>query len=171
MPSETTPDEKPMIPPAPISGMPFDTRLISEYDGSTDVIEWMARAEMMCQLRGVAFETILPLRFTGGAFAVWSQLPATSRCSLKAVHDALYAAFSLDQYAADEAFIARQLQPGDSANVFLADLRRLAACLSLHWSVRLWPGCLITCSAQSAPDPEPKTSTCRMCWRKHVRAE
>jgi len=119
---------------------------------------------------GRRLEAILPLRLSGLALVV-SHIPATSNCSLKAVRDALYAAFALDQYAVYEAFITRRLQPGESADVFLADLRRLAACLSLHWSVRLWPGCLITCSAQSAPDPEPKLSTCRMCWRKHVRAE
>ncbi|KAF0291551.1 Lysozyme C [Amphibalanus amphitrite] len=88
---------------------------------------WLARAEMLCQLRGVAAETVIPLRLAGGAFHVWSQLPAASRCSLTAVRDALQAAFALDEYAAYEAFAARRLMPGESADVFLADLRRLAA--------------------------------------------
>ncbi|XP_043226962.1 uncharacterized protein LOC122384052 [Amphibalanus amphitrite] len=82
---------------------------------------------MLCQLRGVAAETVIPLRLAGGAFHVWSQLPAASRCSLTAVRDALQAAFALDEYAAYEAFAARRLMPGESADVFLADLRRLAA--------------------------------------------
>ncbi|KAF0298969.1 hypothetical protein FJT64_003672 [Amphibalanus amphitrite] len=43
------------------------------------------------------------------------------------VRDALQAAFALDEYAAYEAFAARRLMPGESADVFLADLRRLAA--------------------------------------------
>lgn len=105
---------------------PFDAWLIPEYDGTTDVVEWVTRAEMLCQLRGVALESVLPLRLTGGAFAVWSQLPAKSRCELQDVREALYAAFALDQYAAYEAFSVRKLQPGESADVFLADLRRLA---------------------------------------------
>lgn len=82
---------------------------------------------MLCEFRGVALETVLPLRLTGGAFAAWSQLPADSRSSLTAVKGALYAAFALDQYAAYEAFTARRLQPSESADVFLADLRRLSA--------------------------------------------
>ena len=104
----------------------FDVRLVPEFDGSTDVVEWFSRAEMLCQLRGVAVETVLPLRLSGGAFSVWSQLPAGSRSSLTAVRGALYDAFALDQHAAYEAFSARRLQPGESADVFLADLRRLA---------------------------------------------
>lgn len=114
-------------PPAAAAPGSFDARLIPEFDGTGDVVSWMTRAEMLCQLRGVAAETVIPLRLAGGAFHVWSQLPAASRCSLEAVRDALYAAFALDQYAAYEMFAARRLMPGESADVFLADLRRLAA--------------------------------------------
>ena len=113
-------------PASTTTSLPFDARLIPEYDGSTDVVEWVTRAEMLCQLRGVALESVLPLRLTGGAFAVWSQLPAASRCLLKDVKEALYAAFALDQYAAYEAFTARRLQANESVDVFLADLRRLS---------------------------------------------
>ncbi|KAF0308959.1 hypothetical protein FJT64_019886 [Amphibalanus amphitrite] len=56
----------------------FDVRLIPEYDGSADVVEWFSRAELLCQLRGVAVETVLPLRLSGGAFSVWSQLLPTA---------------------------------------------------------------------------------------------
>ena len=101
-------------------------RLVPEYDGTGDVVGWLARAELLCQLRGVAPETVIPLRLAGGAFHVWSQMPAPSRCSLAAVREALYAAFALDDHAAYETFAARRLMPGESADVFLADLRRLA---------------------------------------------
>ncbi|XP_043240078.1 uncharacterized protein LOC122390810 [Amphibalanus amphitrite] len=114
-------------PVVAVPSAPFDARLIPEFDGTEDVVSWLARAEMLCQLRGVAAETVIPLRLAGGAFHVWSQLPAASRCSLTAVRDALQAAFALDEYAAYEAFAARRLMPGESADVFLADLRRLAA--------------------------------------------
>ena len=71
--------------------------------------------------------SVLPLRLSGGAFAVWSQLPTASRGSLEAVRGALFAAFALDEHAAYEAFSVRRLEPGESADVILADLRRLAA--------------------------------------------
>lgn len=112
---------------ATAAAAPFDARLIPEFDGSTDVVAWMTRAEMLCQLRGVAVESVLPLRLSGGAFAVWAQLPPSSRSSLEAVRSALYAAFALDQYAAYEEFSTRRLQHGESPDVYLADLRRLAA--------------------------------------------
>lgn len=113
---------------APVSGGAggFDVRVISEFDGSADVVEWWTRAELLCGLRGVSLITVLPLRLTGGAFAVWAQLPAADRTSLEAVKKALYAAFALDEYAAYDAFSNRRLQPAESADVYLADLRRLA---------------------------------------------
>lgn len=43
------------------------------------------------------------------------------------LREALFAAFALDEYAAYETFASRRLQPGEAADVFLADLRRLAA--------------------------------------------
>ena len=55
---------------SPSTATPFDARLIPEFDGTTDVVEWVTRAEMLCELRGAAFESVLPLRLTGGAFAV-----------------------------------------------------------------------------------------------------
>lgn len=109
-----------------VAATPFDARLIPEFVGTADVVEWLQRAEMLCQLRGVPVMSVLPLRLAGGAFAVWSQLPAASRGSLEAVRNALFAAFALDEHAAYEAFSARRLRPGESADVFLADLRRLA---------------------------------------------
>ena len=104
----------------------FDVRVIGEYDGTTDVVEWWTRTELLCKHRGVSLNAVLPLRLTGGAFAVWAQLPAESRGSEDAVKTALFAAFALDGYAAYEAFASRRLRPGEAADVYLADLRRLA---------------------------------------------
>ena len=104
----------------------FDARLIAEFDGSSDVVEWFSRTEMLCELNSVPTMTVVPLRLSGGAFAVWAQLPLEQRNSLDDVRSALFAAFALDQYAAYEAFSARRLKAGESADVYLADLRRLA---------------------------------------------
>ena len=104
----------------------FDARLISEFDGSADVVEWFSRTELLCEHRGVSVASVLPLRLTGGAFSVWSQLPPASRGCVSAVREALYAAFALDQHAAYEAFTHRDLRIGESADVYLADLRRLS---------------------------------------------
>ena len=125
-PAGTTPSEE-GVSASVGSGAAFDVRVISEYDGTTDVTEWWTRTELLCKHRGVSLCSVLPLRLTGGAFAVWAQLPAADRSEKEKVREALFAAFALDEYAAYETFASRRLQPGEAADVFLADLRRLAA--------------------------------------------
>ncbi|KAF0291481.1 uncharacterized protein FJT64_010401 [Amphibalanus amphitrite] len=108
-------------------GAGLDPRLIDEYDGSGDVVEWHTQASLLCEYRGVSAAEVLPMRLKGGAFAVWSQLSAVDRRSATATRDALFKAFAMDDFAAHTAFVARRLEPGESADVFLASLRRYAA--------------------------------------------
>ncbi|XP_043212392.1 uncharacterized protein LOC122376558, partial [Amphibalanus amphitrite] len=74
-------------------GAGLDPRLIDEYDGSGDVVEWHTQASLLST----------------------------------ATRDALFKAFAMDDFAAHTAFVARRLEPGESADVFLASLRRYAA--------------------------------------------
>ncbi|KAF0314207.1 hypothetical protein FJT64_015311 [Amphibalanus amphitrite] len=108
-------------------GAGLDPRLMDEYDGSGDVVEWHTQASLLCEYRGVSAAEVLPMRLKGGAFAVWSQLSAVDRRSVTATRDALFKAFAMDDFAAHTAFVARRLEPGESADVFLASLRRYAA--------------------------------------------
>ena len=125
--ANSTLETRQVEPVATSVSMPFDVRLVPEYDGTTDVVEWFTRATLLCEMRGVDLMSVIPLRLAGGAFAVWFQLLAQDRCSLLSVRSALFAAFALDQFAAYDAFSARNLQPGESLDVFLSKLRRLAA--------------------------------------------
>ena len=95
----------------------FDARLNAEFDGSSNVVEWVSRTEMLCELNSGPTMTVVPLRLSGGAFTVWAQLPMEKRNSLDDVRSALFAAFALDQYAAYEAFSVRRLRAGESADV------------------------------------------------------
>ena len=115
------------VPAVTAATTPFDVRLVPEYDGTTDVVEWFTRATLLCEMRRVDLMSVAPLRLAKGAFAVWSQLPAGDRRSPIAVRSALFAAFALDQFAAYDAFSDRRLQPGESPDVYLSELRRLAA--------------------------------------------
>ena len=123
----STPEVRSPEPALAAVTTPFDVRLVPEFDGTTDVVEWFTRAALLCEMRGVNLMSVIPLRLAKGAFAVWSQLPAQDRCSLIAVRTALFSAFALDQFAAYEAFSGRRLHPGESPDVYLAELRRLAA--------------------------------------------
>ena len=111
-------------------GSSFDSRLIPEFGGDQvgqDVVEWFTRAEVLSKHHGVDLALVLPARLTGGAFAVWLQIPEEDRHSTDTVRDALYNAFAMDPLAAYDAYSTRRLQPGESADVYLSDLRRLAA--------------------------------------------
>ena len=110
------------------SGPMFDSRLIPEFGGqkTADVVEWFTRAEVLCRHHGVDLALVLPARLTGGAFAVWLQMPEDRRRSAQAVRDALYEAFAMDSLAAYDAYVSRRLRSDESVDVYLADLRRLA---------------------------------------------
>ncbi|XP_037069745.1 uncharacterized protein LOC119091199, partial [Pollicipes pollicipes] len=90
---------------------PFDARLIPEYDGSSDAVEWFTRAAALCRHRGVDLTGVLPARLTGGAFAAWLRMPEASQDSVDAVRDALYDAFTMDRLAAYDDYASRRLQP------------------------------------------------------------
>ena len=108
----------------------FDLKLIPEYDGSAtqSVVEWLEKLELVCKLRDVKdVASVIPLRLTGGAFAVYLQLSEGDQKSTKKIKEALLAAFAVDPFIAYEQFIGRKLQSGESPDVYLAELRRLSS--------------------------------------------
>ncbi|KRZ11570.1 hypothetical protein T4B_2566 [Trichinella pseudospiralis] len=103
----------------------LDLRLIPEFDGSPQqsVVEWLEKVELVCKLRDISdVASVIPLRMTGGAFALYLQLNAQDRSSIDKVKEALLAAFPADPFVAYDQFVSRKLGP----NEFLAELRRLA---------------------------------------------
>lgn len=112
-----------------MEGGKFDLKLIPEYDGSSakSVVEWLEKLELVCKLQGVSdVASVIPLRLTGGAFAVYLQLAESDRKSTEKVKKALLGAFAADPYVAYNQFVNRRLRTGESPDVYLADLRRLA---------------------------------------------
>uniref|UniRef100_A0A5S6Q5R6 CCHC-type domain-containing protein n=1 Tax=Trichuris muris TaxID=70415 RepID=A0A5S6Q5R6_TRIMR len=108
----------------------LDLRLIPEYDGSAkqSISEWLEKVELVCKLRGVdGIASVIPLRLTGGAFAVYLQLANEDRKSFKKVREVLLAAFAVDPFVAYEQFVTRRLGVNEQPDVFLAELRRLAS--------------------------------------------
>ena len=105
----------------------FDVRLIPEFSGDGTVSEWLDKVTLICDLRGVSNLTeVIPLRLTGGAFAVYQQLSAADKRDVRKIKSALLAAFADDPFVAYEKFTARRLNANESPDVYLADLRRLA---------------------------------------------
>ena len=106
----------------------FDVKLIPEFDGAGDVVDWIEKVEMVCKLQQPAADLVIviPLRLRGGASAVYRQLPEEDRRKADKVKAALRRAFAVDKYAAYELFSARRLRPGESVDVYLAELQRLS---------------------------------------------
>ena len=108
----------------------MDLRLIPEFDGSgpTPVSEWWDKAALVCRLRGIKdLDKVIPLRLSGGAFAVYQQLGGADKADEDKIKAALLSAFGQDAFVAYEQFVGRRLRPGEAADVYLADLRRLAS--------------------------------------------
>ena len=111
-----------------------ELRLIPEFGGgeSQDVDEWLDKVKLVCELRGISHPaTVIPLRLAGGAFAVYQQLPLAEKKDFSNIKQALRTAFAADSFLAYEWFIVRKLQPGETVDVFLAELRKLAASLGV----------------------------------------
>ena len=105
-----------------------DLRLIPEFDGvSQPVCEWLDKVELVCQLRGIkGLHVVVPLRLTGGAFAVYQQLGESEKKKYEDIKKALTSAFASDRYEAYDQFERRRLRPGETVDVFVSELRRLA---------------------------------------------
>ena len=102
-------------------------KLIPEYSGEGNVSEWLEKVDLVCELREIKnVATVLPLRLTGSAFAVYQQIPKDKKSKISEVKQSLVAAFAVNSFAAYEQFTSRKLMASESPDVFLANLRTLA---------------------------------------------
>ena len=106
----------------------FDIRLIPEFDGSGDVVDWLTKVEMVCNLQTPPAEEliVIPLRLKGGASAVYQQLSVEERKDVTKVKTVLKRAFAADKFMAYEKFVDRKLRDGESVDVYLAELKQLS---------------------------------------------
>ena len=70
--------------------MAFDPKLIPLFDGTDagqSVVEWVEKAELVCRLSGVKhIECVVPMRLSGGAYAVYQQLSEEKRVAMDVTH-------------------------------------------------------------------------------------
>ena len=107
----------------------FDVKLIPLFDGSGDVVDWLEKLSLVCELQTPAANEalVIPLRLEGGASSVYRQILVEDRKSAEKVKAALKRAFAADKFAAYESFTERRLTDGESVDVYLADLQRLSS--------------------------------------------
>lgn len=65
-----------------------------------------------------------------GAFVVYLHLSESDRKTASKVKKVLLAALAVDPYVAHEQFVNWQLQKGESPDIYLAELQRLASLFS-----------------------------------------
>ena len=110
--------------------MAFSPKLIPLFDGTDagqSVVEWVEKAELVCRLSGVRnIACVVPMRLSGGAYAVYHQLSEEKRADFACIKDVLYTAFALSPVTAYKQFAARHLQLGETVDVYLAELHKLA---------------------------------------------
>ncbi|KRY84774.1 hypothetical protein T4D_6902 [Trichinella pseudospiralis] len=98
----------------------LDLRLIPEFDGlpQQSMVEWLEKVELVCKLRDIS-----DVASTLSSSTVHPE----ERSSIDKVKEALLAAFAADPFVAYDQFVSRKPGPDESPDVFLAELRSLAA--------------------------------------------
>jgi hypothetical protein len=112
--------------------------IIRQYDGQGDFLEWLRKLELVATLQDIKdIEKFLPLFLSGGAFSVYESLDDEVKRDAGKLSQALTNAFSMNSCAAYEAFACRRYLTGESVDVYLSELRRLArlvhATISDEW--------------------------------------
>jgi hypothetical protein len=105
--------------------------ILYQYDGSGDFSEWIRKLELVARSQKITdLENFLPLFLSEGAFSVYENLDENVKSSYEKLKAALLSCFSLNAFQAYKKFTSRCLKPGESVDVFAADLKRLASFIS-----------------------------------------
>ena len=103
--------------------------MIKSFDGSSgiEVETWLRKIKLVAKLKKVdALHEFLPLFLEGAAFAIYDQLTDKDKEDGVKIEEALLNAFAQDNFGAYDSFRRRSWLPGESVDVYLADLWRLA---------------------------------------------
>ena len=93
---------------------------------SGDFSRWLQRVEMVAGLQGVAdLARFVPLFLQGEAFDVYDELAASEKVDFTKMKEKLVKTFCMNRFDAFARLKVRQLQPGESADSLLTDLKRL----------------------------------------------
>ena len=104
--------------------MSFDPKLIPL---GQSVVEWVEKAELVCWLSGVKnIECLVPMHLSGGAYAVYQQLSEEKRADFACIKDVLFTAFAHNPMKVYKQFVGCRLRPGETVDVSLVELRKLA---------------------------------------------
>jgi hypothetical protein len=100
--------------------------MFETYDGTSDAAVWIQRTKVIAEMQNQKLELLFPILLRKAAYSVYDALTVEDKQDAMEVEQVLLAAFSVDAYTAYELFTKRKLHDGERADVYLADLKRLA---------------------------------------------
>ena len=103
--------------------------VVKRFSGGNDedVSVWIRQVKLAARLGKIEdLAVVVPLYLDGPAFAVYEQLSSDDQEDFAKIESALLTAFSLNGFQAYEEFRVRKRREGESVDVFLSELRRLA---------------------------------------------
>ena len=104
-------------------------RYIEDFSGAEndDVCMWLKKLKMVATLKKVDdLSNFIPLYLEGPAFSVYDQISEEDRENPEEIERVLLGAFAQNAFSANDSLRQRSWCPGESVDVYLADIRRLA---------------------------------------------
>lgn len=102
------------------------TDIIPRFDGSTDVVLWLEKVDLACEVQSISnVAALIPLFLEGAAFDVYQQMDSTDKTKKNSISAKLREAFGLTPAHAFALFKKRALQIGESPDAYMADIYRL----------------------------------------------
>ena len=119
----------------------IDLRIIPKFDRTGDGVKWLEKLELVCDLLGVKWlDCVIPLHLTRGAFGVYQQLNKNKKSDAAQIKGALMTAFATDKFIEYEQFETHMLHPGETTDVYLAELQELLVFSEEYQTVQ-WCAC------------------------------
>jgi hypothetical protein len=101
--------------------------VVEPFSGECDIVQWLERLTMVAKrLKETTLVDVMPLYLVGPAYAVFSELPESSKADAECIAAALKEAFGLNPFLAYEQLTTRKWRRGEAVDVYMAELRRLA---------------------------------------------
>ena len=106
--------------------------MLIPFDGSGNVSMWMKKMKLMAKAKKIKdLADFIPLYLEGQAFCGYDEMTDADKKDAEKIENTLRAAFEMDRYTAYEGQ-RRRWSPGELADFFLADLRRLAKLVQIE---------------------------------------
>ena len=102
------------------------TDVVRPFDGTSCVIEWLEKFELITKLKKTEdLHIVLPMFLEGNALAVYTELSENQKKDVKDIKGALRNAFSVNPFQAYEQFTKRVWRD-EPVDVYMTELRKLA---------------------------------------------